>query len=193
MRIGLFGGTFDPIHIGHLICADEVRDGLGLDYVWFIPAARPPHKSEDPRRASPEDRYRMVALAVEGEAGMGVSRVELERAGPSYAIDTVRHYAAEYPGAELYWILGVDQFREIRTWRDYDTLLSLCQFVCVTRPGYALSGMPDELMRRVRHFEFTPVGVSSTAIRAAVGAGRSIRFRTPRVVADYIGEKGIYL
>lgn len=190
-RVALFGGTFDPIHYGHLICAEEVKEAFGFDRVWFIPAFRPPHKPEDPFRAPPEDRYRMVCLAVEDNPAFAVSRTELDRGGVSYAIETVREFLALERG-ELYWILGSDALAEIEMWRDWKTLGELCRFIAVSRPGYEIPRVPEPLRNRVEPFAMTEIGISSTRIRDAVRNGKSIRYWTPPRVIEYIQAHGLY-
>jgi nicotinate-nucleotide adenylyltransferase len=193
MRIALYGGTFDPIHYGHLICAEEVRQAFALDRVWFVPAYRPPHKSDDPLRASPEDRYEMVCAAVEGNPAFAVSRSELDRGGTSYAIDTVREFRRQFGAyADIYWILGFDALAEIETWRDWQTLLALCRFIAVTRPGYRSAALSDALRNRVESFTMTDIGISSTRIRETVRNGGSIRYWTPPRVVDYIETRQLY-
>jgi nicotinate-nucleotide adenylyltransferase len=193
MRIALFGGTFDPIHYGHLLCAEEVREAFGFESIWFIPSARPPHKPEEAQRASPEDRYRMVCLAIAENPAFHVSRTELDREGKSYAIDTVREFLADYGAdAEIYWILGADSLIEFEIWRDYRLLLDLCRFIAVTRPRYDLNRLPEIVRGRVHLFEMTEIGISSTGIRQAIQEGRSIRYRTPPPVEQYIRERGLY-
>jgi nicotinate-nucleotide adenylyltransferase len=193
MKIALFGGTFDPIHLGHLICAEEVREAFGLERVWFVPARQPPHKPDDPLRASPEDRYRMVCLAVEDHSAFAVSREELDREGKSYAIDTVRAFRQRVGNETgIYWILGVDSLLDFHTWREPHALLGLCTLVAVTRPQYDPGLIPESLRGRVRLFPTTELGISATDIRERVRAGRSIRYRTPPPVERYIREHGLY-
>lgn len=189
--VALFGGTFDPIHYGHLICAEEVKEAFGFERVWFIPAFQPPHKPEDPFRAPPEDRYRMVCLAVEDNPAFVVSRTELDRGGASYAIDTVREFLVS-GSRELYWILGSDALAEIEMWRDWKKLGELCRFIAVSRPGYGIPLVPEPLRNRVEPFTMTEIGISSTRIREAVRNGKSIRYWTPPRVIEYIEAHGLY-
>lgn len=214
MKTGVFGGTFDPIHLGHLRVAQEVRDGLGLDRVWFVPGNQPPHKPGGPV-ASATDRLEMARLATEGCPGFFASDLELKRGGPSYTVDTLRQMS-EY-GDELYFLLGIDAFLEIHTWKDFKELFSRAHFVVLSRPDqkggvfgfdrikdYAaseLSGLlkpgPDGFLsagqeKKVWFFECTALDISATAIRAALKKGKSIRFLAPEKVRQYILETEIY-
>jgi len=193
MRIALFGGTFDPIHYGHLICAEEVREAFAFERIWFVPAFRPPHKPDDPLRASPEDRYEMVCAAVEGNPAFAVSRSELDRGGPSYAVDTVREFREKHGNsAEIHWILGLDALAEIETWREWRTLLQLCRLIAVSRPGYAPLPLSEPLRGRVEFLTITEVGISSSRLREAIRNGKSIRYRTPPAVIEYIERHQLY-
>jgi len=220
MRIGLFGGTFDPVHFGHLRAAVEVKEGFGLDRVFIIPAAIPPHKARE-GVAPAADRLHMIDLAVAGEAGLTASDVEIRREGPSYTIDTVRHFHREVSdGAELFLIVGRDAFLEIDTWKSYRELLSLVSVIVISRPhadgptvdcggdeladflrcrvsgDIAVSGPPVRFsgsgIREVSLFAVTALDISSSRIRSLVRAGRSIRFLSPAAVCDCIQTKGLY-
>lgn len=191
--MGLYGGTFDPIHNGHLLCAEETLEAYGFDEFLFIPSARPPHKPLDPSRAAPEDRYQMVCLATAGHPAFRVSRAEIDRPGRSYAIDTVRDFQSQYgPDAELSWILGADSLIDFAIWREGDALLDMCRFIAVTRPEYDLDLVPEVVRGRAEFFAITDVAISSTDIRSRAADGRSIRYRTPVAVADYIAEHRLY-
>ena len=193
MQIGILGGTFDPIHIGHLLCAEAVCEAYGLERVWIVPAAVPPHKRPDPKRAPAEDRCAMAGLAVRDHPRLAVSRVELDRDGPSYTIDTVRAFqAACGPGVDVSWIVGADALAEFEMWRDHEALLDLCRFIGVLRPPHDVGAIPDWLRERVEFFEMTAIDLSSTDIRERVSSGRSIRYRTPDAVARYIRANGLY-
>jgi nicotinate-nucleotide adenylyltransferase len=220
MRIGLFGGTFDPIHCGHLRAALEVKEGFGLTRVYLIPAAAPPHKTRV-RVAPAADRLRMVELAVEGEPGLMPSDVEIRREGPSYTIDTVRHFQCEFAGvAEVLLIVGLDAFLEIDTWKSFRELLALVRVIVISRPDAdaptadrgtktlaefiraristeaAASGTPGGFsgpgLRGVSPYAVTALDISSSRIRELVRAGRSIRFLVPAAVRDCILTKGLY-
>lgn len=221
IRIGLFGGTFDPIHFGHLRAALEVKEGFGLTQVCLIPSAAPPHKT--PGGVAPAaDRLRMVALAVDGEPGLTPSDVEIRREGTSYTIDTVRHFQREFAGAEeIFLIVGLDAFLEIDTWKSFRELLSLVAVIVIARPDAegptavrgvkaisdflrarvsaqaAPSGAPGTFsgpgLRGVALHPVTALDISSRRIRELVRAGRSIRFLVPAVVRDWIQSKGLYV
>lgn len=218
VRLGLFGGTFNPIHVGHLRAAIEVREGFGLDEVILVPAATPPHKPAT-GLAPAADRLAMTRLAVRGLRGVSVSDAEIRRGGPSYTIDTVRRFlTASPPAAELFLIVGLDAFFEIDTWKSYRELLALVPVIVIPRPGTA--GGPterwavarflrDRISRRAREiagegtfcapgvrgihlFPVTPLDVSSRLIRRLLAAGRSIRFLAPDAVGRYIERRGLY-
>lgn len=220
MRVGLFGGTFDPVHFGHLRAALEVKEGFGLTQVFLIPAAMPPHKTREGVAAT-ADRLRMIELAAEGEPGLMVSDVEIRREGPSYTIDTVRHFRRELATAnEIFLIMGLDAFLEIDSWRSFRELLSLVSVIVITRPdaegrrcepegkelaGFIRSRISTDLtvsgspavfsapgIQAITLFPVTALGISSSRIRDLVSSGRSIRFLVPAAVQEYIQTKGLY-
>lgn len=193
-RLGIMGGTFDPIHHGHLVAAEEARYGLTLDEVVFVPAGRPWQKSEDVTPA--ELRLQMVKLATDDNAGLEVSRMEVERTGPTYTIDTVRQFrTCADPDADLFFITGADAILEILTWKDPGEAMDIATFVAVSRPGYDLSRL-DRLGRAVRErvvvLEIPALAISSTDIRHRVAAGRPIRYLVPDVVVRFIDEHRLY-
>jgi len=213
MKIGLFGGTFDPIHWGHLRSAEEVSETYGLDRVHFIPASIPPHKRG--KTATPaRDRLRMVRLAVARNPRFNVSTEELSRAGVSYSIDTIRAFArGKRPKDSLYFIIGLDAFREIATWKDFREIFPLCNFIVTSRPGSKdndpLKGTGvavkklfcyDSKHKNYRHqsgtriyfIELTDIAISASEIRALVKQGKSIRYLVPSEVAKYIKRRGLY-
>lgn len=200
--IGLMGGTFDPIHMGHLVTAEEVRVEYGLDHVIFVPSGHPPHKISR-EVTDPEHRFLMTMLATITNPYFTVSRVEIDRAPgkPTYTIDTVRYFR-NYFGEEtkLYFITGADAILEIFTWKDYKELLSICSFIAVTRPGYCLSKLEEmfseacpELMKNIHVLEIPAVQISSTLIRKRVAEGKTIKYLTPESVTEYIHKNGLYL
>lgn len=218
MRIGLFGGTFDPVHFGHLRSALEARAAKGLDQVVLIPAAVPPHKGRGGLAAA-EERLRMLELAIRPGSGLTVSDVEIRRAGPSYTIDTVRHFRNELPGAEIVLIMGLDAFLEIDTWKSYRQILTLVPVIVMSRPGpragrgesdraqvarvlsAIVPGDPVEeteegfragSLKPVTVQHVTALDISSTRIREMVAAGRSIRYLAPAEVVAHIYAKGLY-
>ena len=196
-RIGLLGGTFDPIHLGHLIVAEEARTRLSLDRLLFVPSRQPWRKAG--REIAPEaDRLAMVRLAVEGNPGFEVSLVDLEREGPSYSVDTVCDVRATLsPEAELYFILGYDALMDLPHWHAPAELARITRLVTVIRPGYELDWSPLEqaipqARETVMLLETPEIGISSTEVRQRVAAGRSIRYWVPDLVAEYIQQQGLY-
>ncbi len=221
-RIGLMGGTFDPIHLGHLRAAEEIYWAFELDQIIFIPAARPPHKDTE-KVASALHRYEMVSLATVFAPYFTVSSIELRRPGRSYSIETIREFLKIYgEGTSLYFIMGVDAFLEIPTWKDAGDIFSLAQVIVTARPGWRLDQVEASLMeeqRRIlgdpkfkylkiseitpdiaRNFvpglvllvEVTSLDISSHEIRQLVEEGRSIRFLVPDTVAAYMAKNRLY-
>lgn len=210
MRLAVIGGTFNPIHYGHLRAAEEVRESLGAGKILFIPASTPPHKTGEPG-APPEARLEMVRLAVEDNPAFEVSDIEIKRGGISYTIDTVRSLKSE--AAEVFLVIGSDSFNDITTWCEYEELLRLASFVVVTRPGYAVKTpgevLPVELARKfwydsnagafmnsdgntITYQPTTLFDISSSEIRNKVREGKSIRYLLPRGVEDYIRARKLY-
>lgn len=196
--LGIIGGTFDPIHYGHLLAAEWAGEVFGLDKIIFIPAARPPHK--DPASVINGDhRYRMVELAIKDNPAFTASSLELERSGYSYTVDTIRHYLAADPQLDIRFILGVDALQLIYTWKEVGQLIKLCRFIVVTRPGYQLdrhdpvfATVPAALWDRIELLSIPGLEISSSEIRKRVAAGRSVRYLLPPVVADYIKKNDLY-
>ncbi|MBI3538890.1 MAG: nicotinate-nucleotide adenylyltransferase [Candidatus Eisenbacteria bacterium] len=186
-RVGLFGGTFDPPHIGHLILAECARDRLGLDEVRFIPVGEPPHKRRrDVTRAA--DRVAMTRLAVRGVPGFTVSTLETRRRGPSYTVETLRRIAVERPHARLYLLIGADSLDDLARWRDPAEILRRATVVVARRPGAA--GRRRD--RRIVRLDSPEIAVSSSLVRARVRAGRSVRWMVPEAVRAYIARRGLY-
>ena len=220
MRIGLFGGTFNPVHFGHLRSALEVKEGFALDEVFLIPAAAPPHKLSG-KVAAAADRLHMIGLALEDSPGLKLSDVELKRSGPSYTIDTVQHFKQTLPAdSRIFLIMGLDAFLEIDTWKAFKELLHQVPFIVINRPQAGIhadefrwKALEDYLKSKIsaeytfdesRHgflapgkppihvFEVTALDISSTGVRRLIKAGRTIEYLVPRKVAEYIKLKGIY-
>jgi nicotinate-nucleotide adenylyltransferase len=201
-RTGILGGTFDPIHFGHLAIAEEAREALGMERVLFVPAGRPPHKPGRPL-APAADRVAMVEAAIDGNPAFELSRVEVDRPGPSFAVDTVAILAAADREVgrvpDLWWILSAEAFAAIATWRDPGRLLATCRMAVVPRAGAArptpawiascLPGAAD----RVAVVDGPELGVSSSLIRERVASGRSIRYLVPDVVRAYIADRRLYV
>jgi nicotinate-nucleotide adenylyltransferase len=188
VRLGVFGGTFDPPHLGHLVAASDACQALGLDTMLWVPAAVPPHKQATVR-ASAAHRLAMVRAAVAGDPRFRVDDLELRREGPSYTVDTLRALRAREPGVELYFVTGADNLREIPGWRAPDEILRLARLAVVTRLGEAVPphpGIPAEVVRVTR------VDVSATEVRRRVAAGETIRYLVPEAVRAYIAREGLY-
>lgn len=197
-RIGLLGGTFDPIHLGHLIAAENARVQLGLEQVLFVPARQSPLKQD--RRSSPvEHRLAMVEIAIADNPYFVASRLELERGSPSYTVETVRYVLdQEGPDTCLYFLVGLDQAAALPQWKDPASIIDLCKLVFVTRPSWP---PPDyELMERyitrsrerTMLIEVPAIGISSTEIRRRVSEGVSIKYLVPERVEEYIRRHGLY-
>jgi nicotinate-nucleotide adenylyltransferase len=190
MRVGIMGGTFDPIHHGHLVAASEVASQFGLDEVVFVPTGEPWQKSE--RRVSQaEHRYLMSVIATASNPRFWVSRVDIDRAGPTYTVDTITDLAAQRPGAELYFITGADALAQILSWNRADEALRLARFVGVTRPGYVLSDahLPDDTATLV---DVPAMAISSSDVRARVASGRPVWYLVPDGVVQYINKHRLY-
>lgn len=210
-RLGLFGGTFNPIHLGHLRGAEEVRESFELDEVIFIPAAIPPHKGTE-ELIDARHRLEMVRLAIQNNPFFSTSEVEILRPGKSYSIDTIKYYR-ETNSDDIFFILGKDGFVEIETWKDFKTLFSLCNFIVMTRPGFEKahfsSKLPEALTSAFRynqkvgawsHFsgfhlyfkEITFLDISSTKVRELIEKGESVRYLIPSKVEEYIRQNNLY-
>lgn len=221
MRIGLFGGTFDPIHIGHLRAAMEVKQGFDLDQIVFIPAALPPHKTQG-AVSDAADRLEMVGLAVRGHSGFTVSDVELKRSGPSYSIDTINHFKrSTSKDTGIFFISGLDAFLEIDTWKSYTELFKQVAFIVIARPMFDYKDLSSRWVRLedfikskisneykfsdssacfvhskkkpIYIFDVTALDISSTRIRDLIKRGQSINFLVPEDVEKYIHNRGLYL
>jgi nicotinate-nucleotide adenylyltransferase len=201
-RTGIFGGSFNPIHAAHLVVAERARDERSLDRILFIPARQPPHKPAKPV-APAEDRLRMVELAIQGNDSFEASRLELDRAGPSYTLTTVRQLRDGLgKDAELFLVLGADSVHDMPTWWHARDLVREVEIIPVVRPGYSLEKDLDDLSRmfgadwarRVRELTVhaPSMDISSTEIRERVAAGRSIRYLVPEPVRQYILSRGLY-
>jgi nicotinate-nucleotide adenylyltransferase len=213
MRIGVFGGTFDPVHIAHLRCAEEAREALELDRVVFIPAATPPHKRHQPI-APARHRVAMLRLAIVGNRAFQLSTIEVDRPGASYSIDTLRALRERLPSeARLVFLLGIDAFREIHTWKEYATLFALADFGVFSRPPHPKKPLRALLPVATRHrfcygrdrqtlihrsgsrviyLNLTGLDISASAIRWRVQRGQSIRYLVPAPVERYIARMRLY-
>ncbi|HPD16945.1 MAG TPA: nicotinate-nucleotide adenylyltransferase [Planctomycetota bacterium] len=199
--IGLLGGSFNPIHLGHLVVAEEARQRLGLERVLFVPALVSPHKLGKPL-APAEDRLRMVQLAIADNPAFEASDIELRRAGPSYSMDTVQQLRAQSDGAwDIHFLVGADTLPELPAWHRIGELADLCKFVVFSRPGESLdafeplrAALRDDQVAALaaRRFEIPLIGISSTDIRRRAREGRSIRYLVPEAVRRYIVARGLY-
>ena len=213
MRLGLFGGTFNPIHIGHLRAAVEVREAFNLHELLLVPSAHPPHKNAQ-NMASAQDRLEMVRLAVRSVPFLEVTDVELARSGPSYTIETLRYFRDRLgPEGTIHFVVGQDAFSEITTWKSYQQLFATAHFVVMARPGPKMENLEsfihthiskeykyDETSSRYMHprwhpiscFNITHLDISATQTRNWIKQGRSIRFLVPDSVEGFIKQKGLY-
>jgi nicotinate-nucleotide adenylyltransferase len=189
------GGTFDPIHYGHLVTAEEAVVQFALDEVAFVPTGQPWMK-EGLDVSPPEDRYLMTVIATASNPKFSVSRIEVEREGPTYTADTLRTLAVEYADAELYFITGADAMLEIFHWKEPEEVLSLAHFIAATRPGYDLAHFEADAASRhpkVTIMNVPALAISSTDVRDRVRTGRAIRYLVPEGVKSYIEKAGLYL
>jgi nicotinate-nucleotide adenylyltransferase len=200
-KIAVFGGTFDPVHLGHLIMAEQCREQARLDQVWFVPAARPPHKREGELTAFAR-RAEMLALAVAGHPAFGVEEIEKDRPGPSYTADTLQELAKSHPDVDWHFILGSDSLPDLPLWHEPARILKMARLLVVARPGHPIMP-PDELKKMLR----LPIGeelrmqvvhsplieISSTDLRRRAKEGCSLRYLVPPAVDCYIAEKQLYI
>ncbi|PPF37812.1 nicotinic acid mononucleotide adenylyltransferase [Rathayibacter sp. AY1A2] len=187
-RIGVMGGTFDPIHHGHLVAASEVAQSFDLDEVVFVPTGQPWHKKTV---TAAEHRYLMTVIATASNPRFTVSRVDVDRIGTTYTIDTLRDIHAAHPDAELFFITGADAVAQILSWKDYDELWELAHFVAVSRPGHVLnvSGLPAQ---DVSLLEIPALAISSTDCRSRVNRGHPVWYLVPDGVVQYISKHHLY-
>jgi nicotinate-nucleotide adenylyltransferase len=200
MRLGILGGTFDPVHYGHLLLAECCREQCSLDAVWFLPAAVPPHKQRANLTPAPQ-RIEMLELAVAGNEAFSVCRYEADRGGLNYTADTLAHFRQEDPPRDLFFLLGADMLRDLPQWRHPAQICELAILVAVRRAGQgppdfdAMAGTAsqEQLDQMRRHqVEMPEIGLSGTDLRRRVAAGQSIRYRTPSAVEQYIRAHGLY-
>ena len=190
MKLGLFGGSFDPVHLGHLLVAEAAREELELSRLFFIPAAQSPFKP-DLRPTAPQERVRLLRLALAGREWCQVDEQELRRGGVSYTVDTLRDYAARFPGAQLFYLIGADHLPQLPKWRDAAELARLARFVVLPRPGQTDTPFPAPFQGLA--LTGFPLGVSSSQIRARVRAGQAIDHLVPAAVAEAIRNNKLYL
>ena len=191
-KIAVMGGTFDPIHLGHLLMAEIVRSDAGMDRVLFIPAGNPPHK-RDNEITSPEDRFQMTNLAIQDHPYFDVSRMEIDRPGYTYTVETMKLLEEQNDGSKEYYILlGADAFAYVPHWREAEKVISQARFIVVQRPGYMVES-PENLPEIDFRTIFVPMmDISSTMIRERIKEQLSIRYMVPEAVRDYIETHGLY-
>jgi nicotinate-nucleotide adenylyltransferase len=190
MKLGIYGGSFDPVHLGHLLVAQAAMEELGLDRLFFIPAAQSPFKPEN-KPASAAARLQLLRLALAGRTNCELDEQELRRGGISYTVDTLRDYTKRFSGAELFYLIGADNVPKLNEWREPAELARLAEFVAIPRPGGVAAAFPPPFRgRRLRGF---PFGVSSSEIRARVKAGLTIDNLVPAAVAEAVRAAGVYL
>jgi nicotinate-nucleotide adenylyltransferase len=200
MRVGLFGGSFDPVHYGHLLLAECCREQCRLDEVWFLPAAVPPHKQG--RQSAPtEDRLAMLELAIGGHEAFRICRLEIDRGGVNYTVDTLAALSEQHPEHEWFFLMGGDSLADLPQWRNPSRICELTTLVVAQRPGSppldfnGLAGVvPAERLEQMKKFvvDLPQFDISSSSLRRRVGQGQSIRYRTPRAVEKYIETHGLY-
>lgn len=198
-RIAIMGGTLDPVHFGHLVAAEGARSEFDLDKVIFVPAGNPPHKNNY-SVTDAEYRFAMTRLAISTNPNFEASRIEVEREGPSYTVDTVKAFQEIYAGStEIFFITGADAILEILTWKKVEELMQVCTFIAATRPGYPLDelkyriGANNEILNKIIFLEVPALAISSTDIRRRVKQGKSIKYLVPDSVERYIVKNGLYV
>jgi len=198
VRVGIFGGTFDPIHLGHLRVAEEVAEKFRLDRVIFIPAGTPPHRRQP--ETSAMHRLSMVQCAISGNTRFTTSPLETQRSGKSYTIDTLIKLSQLHPRDEFFLIIGADQMVKLRKWYQSDQLFQYCRIVAISRPGTPLAEIqakmaadfPPAQLRRISFLQVSALDISSTEIRKKLREGRSIRYLVPKKVGQYIAHHHLY-
>lgn len=190
MKLGIYGGAFDPVHLGHLLVAQAAVEELGLDRIFFIPAAQSPFKPVN-QPAPDALRLQLLRLALAGKTNCEVDDQEIRRGGVSYTVDTLRDYAKRFPTAELFYLIGADNVAKLNDWREAGELAKLAEFVAIPRPGGTMASFPPPF--RGRTLQGFPLGVSSSQIRARVKAGLPVDLLVPPFVAGAIRDAGIYV
>jgi len=190
-RLGILGGTFDPIHLGHLILAEESREELGLHKVIFVPSAIPPHK-DNPCLSSAKDRLMMAKIAVQDNPNFMLSELELKREGKSYTIDSLNEFKKLYPGSELFLLLGSDVLEELSSWREPDRIFEQVKVVIALRPGFDKIDPHNSYLKKSILIPINGLNISSSQIREKVKTGKSIRYLVPPGVEEFIQAKNLY-
>jgi len=190
-KIGIFGGTFNPPHIAHLVAAESVRDHLKLEKVLFVPSAIPPHKLNE-KIISADFRLEMVNLAVKDFPAFEVCDIELRRGGPSYTIDTIMALKSKFSAGDFFLMIGIDLMRDFYSWKNPEKILDECNVVVMARPGFSIALVDKELLRRVEIINVPGMDISSSDIRRRIKSGKSIKFLVPTAVEEFIYSKLIY-
>ncbi|GAA3407606.1 nicotinate-nucleotide adenylyltransferase [Paenibacillus hodogayensis] len=193
MKVGIMGGTFDPIHQGHLLAAERAREEAGLDEVWFMPTNTPPHKPNAPK-ATAAQRLDMVKAAIARDPHFREETTEIRRGGTSYTVDTVRELKERHPDIDFYYIIGADMVQYLPNWTRIDELVKMITFVGLARPGYSADAgqLPAAIRASVLTVAMPQIGISSTAIRDMRRSGKSVRYLVPEPVFAYIEENRLY-
>jgi nicotinate-nucleotide adenylyltransferase len=200
MRVGIFGGTFDPVHTGHLLLAEQSREQGRLDEVWFVPAAHPPHK-DDPTLTRFEQRVEMLALAIAGNPAFRIDELEKERPGPSYTADTLTELRRRHPKHDFFLLIGSDTLNDLPTWYQPARVLKLAHLLVTIRPGASVASvktlrdrlhLPPDVPLRLQTVETPQLDISSRDLRRRAAAGRTLRYFLPRAVECYIQDKKLY-
>lgn len=190
-KSGIFGGTFNPPHIAHIVAAESVCDQLKLDKILFVPAAIPPHKLNE-KIIPAELRLQMVKLAIKDNSKFEICDIELLRSGPSYSIDTIRELKGRFPGDDFFFIVGIDLLIDFHSWKSPEKILDECTVVAISRPGFALESVDKELLRKVEVVNVPSIDISSSEIRRRVKSGKPIKFLVPPAVEEFIYANKIY-
>lgn len=192
MRVGIIGGTFDPIHYGHLLIAEQAREAMNLDQVWFVPAGDPPHKQH--KHISPaEQRLHMVRLAVANHPCFQVNDLEIQRSGPSYTLLTIQQLSKQYPDIQFFLIMGEDMVKNLPQWYKIEKILQYVQIIGLHRPGVMADNIPDFVEKHVHWVEeAVEIKLSSTFIQKQVRSGKSVRYMVPDPVYQYMKEQSLY-
>jgi nicotinate-nucleotide adenylyltransferase len=191
LRLGIFGGTFNPPHTGHLVVAEHIRRRLALDKVYFVPSYISPHKRRGEEKLA-EHRLKMIRLATKGNPHFEVSDIELKRKGTSYTFETVEDFRKKYPNAELYLIIGADNFAEFYTWKNPSKILDLASLIVMNRPGHRLHSVRRSVANAARIVMVPSIEIASSTIRKMIRKGDSVAYLLPKAVAQYVHRHGLY-
>ncbi|KYQ86802.1 hypothetical protein AYX07_06575 [Thermoactinomyces sp. AS95] len=192
MKVGIFGGTFDPIHFGHLLLAEQAREAASLHEIWFIPAGEPPHKQGKPVTPAME-RKKMVELAIEGHPQFKVNPIELMRSGPSYTVDTIMELKKQNPHVEFFLLVGADMVKNLPKWYKIKEIIQNVQVIGLGRPGFDHDALPEYIEERLMWIpDAVETNISSSIIRERLMLNRSVRYLVPDSVYKYIKEQGLY-